>query len=473
MFDSVIEHSPIMVFVKRASDLRLELLNRAAEEIMGYSRHDLLGKGNYDLWPEQQAAAFEAADRQVLAMPGILEIEEEPITRPGGELRYLHTWKVALRGEEGVPTHMLGISVDITERKKLEEELIELLSFNQTVVDKSDTGIMVHRESGECVLCNEAAALIVGASYQELSQHNFRQSRSWRESGQLAAADAALLSGVTQRFLGQMTTIYGKDIWCNAAISRILKNGEPHLLLVFTDVSRHRQAEEGMRQAKELAEAALARALEAERGIIEVGEQTLQRIGQELHDDLGQHLTGVAFLAESLCRDLQQHLLPQEIAAATRVTQLVNEAVSHVRQLAHGLYPIELKEAGLKEMLRNLASNVQSTCNIECQFKNAGRWQLKDSAITIHLYRIAQEAVSNAIRHGGATQIGIALSQTPKAKMLEITDNGCGMSESASAGMGIHSMQYRASMMGGTLLITPVDPGDAKRGTRVLISIPI
>ena len=126
LLDSIVEHIPAMVFLKRASDLRIVLFNRAGEELLGYSRGDFLGKSDYDLFPKEQGDFFIAADRRVLASQEIMDIAEEPITTASGETRYLHTWKIALRDERGEPTHLLGISIDISERKKIEESLREL-----------------------------------------------------------------------------------------------------------------------------------------------------------------------------------------------------------------------------------------------------------------------------------------------------------------------------------------------------------
>lgn len=125
LLEDIVEHIPVMVFLKRASDLRIELFNRAGQQLTGYSSAQLLGTNNYDLWPKEQGDFFTAADRKVLASSEVTEIPEEPITRANGEIRYLQTWKVALRDEDGEPAHLLGISIDITERKQLEDKLRE------------------------------------------------------------------------------------------------------------------------------------------------------------------------------------------------------------------------------------------------------------------------------------------------------------------------------------------------------------
>lgn len=136
LLNAIVEFMPAMVFLKRADDLRFELFNRAGEKLLGYSRNDLLGKGNYDLWPKEQGDWFTAADRKVLASEEVLEIPEEPIKIASGETRYLHTWKTALCDENGVPTHLLGVSLDITASKRAGEELAETLDKFQKIASR-------------------------------------------------------------------------------------------------------------------------------------------------------------------------------------------------------------------------------------------------------------------------------------------------------------------------------------------------
>jgi len=123
LLEGIVENVPLAIFVKRASDLRFVLVNRTAEKVLGYSKDEILGKGNYDLWPKEQADHFTTADRRVLVSKEVEKIVEEPITIAGGEIRYLDTWKAALCDEEGNPEYLLGISLDVTSRKSTEEHL--------------------------------------------------------------------------------------------------------------------------------------------------------------------------------------------------------------------------------------------------------------------------------------------------------------------------------------------------------------
>ncbi|MDD2914785.1 MAG: PAS domain S-box protein [Gallionella sp.] len=168
LLDSVIENIPTMVFLKDANDLRFELFNRAGEGLLGYSRSDLLGKSDYDFFPKEQADFFIAADRKVLASDKVLEIQEEPIKTASGEMRYFQTWKIALRDESGEPTHLLGISIDITERKKSAESIARISNLNRAIVDGAEHLIITTDTNGVIQSFNHSAESCLGYQAEEL-----------------------------------------------------------------------------------------------------------------------------------------------------------------------------------------------------------------------------------------------------------------------------------------------------------------
>ena len=135
LLDSIVEHMPSMVLVKRADDLRYETVNRAGELLTGFSRQDFLGKNDYDLYPKDVADRATAEDRELLASGGLREIPEESIVTESGETRYLHTTKIALRNGVGHSGHLLTISLDITERKRADESMTLL---NEQLVSARD-----------------------------------------------------------------------------------------------------------------------------------------------------------------------------------------------------------------------------------------------------------------------------------------------------------------------------------------------
>ena len=214
---------------------------------------------------------------------------------------------------------------------------------------------------------------------------------------------------------------------------------------------------------------ALERANEAERRIIGISEDTQQRIGRELHDDLGQHLTGIAFMSEVLYKKLQKQDSPS-IKEASKITLLINEAISKTRLLAQGLYPVELKEAGLPAMLERIAKRIGEIYKIDCVFMGDNECNVADSLAAINLYRIAQEAVNNAVKHSGASRITLKLTSESGVVILEIIDNGCGIGNvPREKGIGMRSMLYRASLLGATLNIGSPPSG----GTSITVNFPV
>jgi len=202
-----------------------------------------------------------------------------------------------------------------------------------------------------------------------------------------------------------------------------------------------------------------------EKELLEVTESEQRRIGHDLHDSLGQHLTATALAGKILAKRLANKAAV-EPAMADRLVGMVETAIDLTRNLARTLDPIGVGADSLEVALQNLAANVSEAFYVNCCFQNSGKINLTDPKSGIHLYRIAQEAASNAIRHGRARNIAITLDSTSKSLMLAVTDDGTGLPADArtKTGMGLRIMDYRASMIGGTLYIQNLSAG----GTRVV-----
>jgi PAS domain S-box-containing protein len=325
LLQSIVENIPDMIFVKDAADLRFVLFNKAGEDLLGHARADLIGKSDFDFFTRDEAAFFIAMDREVLQRGTLLDIPEEPIhTRKRG-IRVLHTKKIPILDDSGKAQYLLGISEDITERKRLEKE------------------------------------------------------------------------------------------------------------------------------------------------VLEISEREHRRIGLELHDGIGQQLTGVGFLAEALAGKLKDRRIP-EAGDAARFASAVSQAITHTRDLARLLYPLELETHGLASALRELAAHTRRVFSIACDLVCPGPVPRQDIGLEGHLFRIAQESVSNAIRHGGATRVVIELDCEARQVVLKVMDDGRGFQEKTgpSNGMGMAIMRYRAAMMKGTIRFER----GALGGATVLCSVP-
>jgi len=193
-----------------------------------------------------------------------------------------------------------------------------------------------------------------------------------------------------------------------------------------------------------------------------------RRIGQELHDGLGQHLTGVGLMAKSLQSRLEAESSPAA-ADAAELSELITEAKRQVGAVVRGLHPVDVDAEGLTIALSNLANNITRQCNVNCTFDSAERAHIADNQVATYLYHIAQEAVNNAVKYAEASHIAIRLDPEGKRVQLSVSDNGKGLPvENAAAeqatedgqdgggihrGLGLKIMQYRASVIGAHLEI--------------------
>jgi signal transduction histidine kinase len=204
----------------------------------------------------------------------------------------------------------------------------------------------------------------------------------------------------------------------------------------------------------------LQRAEELERQILRTSEREQQRIGRDLHDSLGPQLAAIRFAATFLGNELRRHGRP-EAAKAEQICQLTGDASSLAHDLARGIFPVQIDGAGLAMALKDLAGTTSSLTGIAVSFYEMGDILIEDPEAGMHLYRIAQEAVNNAAKHGGPRKITIGLSQILDSVRLTVADDGKGMGPSThgTRGMGLDSMRYRARVLGGELRIDS-QPGE-------------
>lgn len=210
---------------------------------------------------------------------------------------------------------------------------------------------------------------------------------------------------------------------------------------------------------KQEADAAHIRMLEErrqlEQDLVSVSEHEQQRIGQDLHDGLCQQLAAIGCAARALADDLQARSLP-EAQDASQIEELIQQAVLEARSLARGIFPVHVDRSGLSAALSELASTTSRLTGVAIEVKEGADVHLSDPEVSMHLYRIAQEAVANAVRHSGATLIVISLEAHNGILELRIEDNGCGLEASRRSpreGMGLRTMRYRAQALGAEFVI--------------------
>lgn len=198
-----------------------------------------------------------------------------------------------------------------------------------------------------------------------------------------------------------------------------------------------------------------------EKLLIEIEDRERQRIGQDLHDGLGQLLTGIAFQVRGLGRKLEKKDFPDAEDAA-EISVLVDEAKKQASRISKGLYPIEMDREGLMTALSELALYTRKTYGISSEFVCPEPVYIRNKAAVLQVYRIAQEAVTNAVKHGRPENIEISLSREKDRITMEVRDDGVGlpdMSERTNQGRGLKIMSYRASLISAALDVRRDDRG--------------
>jgi PAS domain S-box-containing protein len=258
----------------------------------------------------------------------------------------------------------------------------------------------------------------------------------------------------------RMCAADGRVVWIYEFVHGVASTaGDPQMQGFMVEIS-----------ARGLAKAAgESKRLETE--ILRISEREQIRIGQDLHDGLGQDLASIACLSAFLHQELNKKNLP-EAETSRKLLDLLGQAIYQVRSIARGLYPVEPKPDGLQESLAQLAFRTEEFFQVQCRFVSDPAIIFEDPSRATHLYRIAQEATHNAIRHGKATSILFELTSTGKELVLSIQDNGGGipfqLEDKPHPGLGLRTMGHRADLAGGTLEIRS-EPGN----TKIICSIPL
>jgi signal transduction histidine kinase len=254
------------------------------------------------------------------------------------------------------------------------------------------------------------------------------------------------------------------DMMKSGALDYLVKDAD--FLQFVPEVVRRALAQ--LDRERRLAEAeALAKRLEKE--ILEISDREQRRIGQDLHDGLGQQLTAIELMCETLRSNLNSGS-PEVQQQAEQICHFLRQAIGHTRGLAHGLAPFKVETGGLQATLLELAQTTTALRRLKCRLDYPATVPTPSGETATHLYRIAQEAVNNAVRHSKANEITIRLSNQKDTLRLEIVDNGKGLPQTAQSGrgMGLHIMKHRASVIGAQLELTS-QPG---KGVTVTCTLP-
>ncbi|MFL6499427.1 MAG: PAS domain S-box protein, partial [Candidatus Udaeobacter sp.] len=280
----------------------------------------------------------------------------------------------------------------------------------------------------------------------------------------------------------------GSVLWADVSASAVLgPDGKTQSTVsVIVDITARKKAEAALRRSKQSLERRVrARTLELNQStkklqaemnrrkglegeILSVSDREQQRLGQELHDGLCQHLTAVAFMTRSIALRLRDHRVV-DAADIEKVADLVNKAAVDTRNLSRALHRVDVDAAALVIALQDLVD--REIWRTPCRLEIKPSFQINDDAVAAHLYRIAREAVINANKHAQARHIVVRLERVRKEMVLRVIDDGVGFPKEfkPNQGLGYHIMKYRAQLMGGRIDIDSPQTG----GTRVSCYFPI
>jgi signal transduction histidine kinase len=222
--------------------------------------------------------------------------------------------------------------------------------------------------------------------------------------------------------------------------------------------------------AANAAETAQRANLDLEQQILEISDDERRRIGHDLHDGLGQQLTGIALLSKVLQQRLSTGSA-REAQTAEQIATLVNQSIAWTRDLARGLSPVALDSGGLSAAMEEATHASARILQVSCSFTREGPERPTDPHHSVHLYRIIQEAMSNSVKHGKARNVEVRLRFEPDSIVLTVIDDGCGISTKTLArpGLGLQIMRYRAKMIGASIRI---ERASEEGGTIVHCTLP-
>jgi signal transduction histidine kinase len=249
--------------------------------------------------------------------------------------------------------------------------------------------------------------------------------------------------------------VYGSDITERKRAEESLRRYQQRL----EDLVQSRTAELRATNEKLVEEIESRKRLEKE--ILNISEREQRRIGQELHDSIGQQFTGIAFMTKVLEQKLAEKS-PEAASDVAEIKELVHHAMYQMRSLARGLHPVDLDSGGLVSSIEELASTTEKLFDVQCSVRYDKSIAIDDAETATHLYRITQEAITNAIKHGEANNIKIELTPDGDRSVLKVENDGRDFPEELagrSGGMGLQIMHHRADIIGGTIEIRKAAEG--------------
>ncbi|MGA3267436.1 MAG: PAS domain S-box protein [Verrucomicrobiota bacterium] len=426
----------------------IESFNPAAERIFGYRAREVIGKNVRLLMPSPDREAHDSylANYLRTGRARIIGIGREVSGRRKDGTVFpmdLSVSEVRLADQR----LFTGFIRDITERRRAEDAL----RYNAALVESSDDAIVGKTLEGYVTSWNRGAESIFGYTQDEMLGKHI--------SILIPPDRLAEEPGILEKIRRGESVDHFETL-------RQRKDGR--LIDVSVTISPIRDAAGRIIGASKVARD-ISERKRLEREVLEISDREQRRIGHDLHDGLCQQLAAVELMSEVLGKKMQLQS-PDAARRADEIAHSVRDAIGQTRSLARGLSPVTLESEGLVSALHELAVNTEKSFNVQCRLDGDRGVSVPRHSVATHLFRLAQEAVFNAIKHGKAREICIQLKTDPDRIYLAITDNGRGFPARMpkNKGMGLRIMRFRAGMIGGTLTLERSAAG----GASVICSAP-
>jgi PAS domain S-box-containing protein len=429
------------------ADGLITYVNDQVCKMLGYSREELLGSQAYEFLSEGSKTVW--LDEMLKRKENRYEPYEVTWKSHEGEIIHTIVSPRPLYGTDGNFIGSFAVFTDITSRKIAEEALrLSEEKFAKAFRSSPDAVAITTLKEGRFIEVNEGFLRITGYERSEVIDHTSIDIGLWpspefRDDIMAQVVEKGGMKDVEVDFRVKSGDVR-KIVYSAESIDL---QGEPHIISVFADVTEQRRLE---------------------REILDIGERERQKIGQDLHDDLQQHLIGIEALALLLENRLEQKS-KANAGLAHEMVALIREAITKTRTIARGLSPVYIDEGALFTAIRDLAKQAESIFGVSFRLDVSKTVQVKDNAAAVHIFRIIQEAVNNAIRHGKAGHITITLKPKKGLITLTIADNGIGLNDEIDhkKGLGLSIMRHRARMIGADLTIKK----NPKGGTAVICQL--